>query len=159
MVSSFLAEIASLGAKLGPVLIQLPPSLAFDRPVVDAFFRYLRLRASMPVVCEPRHPSWFEADAEAVMTEHLVDRVAADPSVVPQAAIPGGCGQCIYFRWHGSPRMYYSDYSDEALQQLAGRLRAAAETADNVWCVFDNTALGAATANALLLNRLLDGPP
>ena len=48
--------------------------------------------------------------------------------------------------------MYYSAYDEAALRALAGRLRAASAPA---WCVFDNTSLGAATANALELTALL----
>jgi len=60
----------------------------------------------------------------------------------------------VYYRLHGSPKVYYSDYSSEDLDALAGKLLSAAKAAE-VWCVFDNTAEGAATANALdLLARV-----
>ena len=50
--------------------------------------------------------------------------------------------------------MYYSAYDAAALAALALALRAAAERGP-AWCIFDNTAAGAATANALdLLARL-----
>ena len=57
---------------------------------------------------------------------------------------------------HGSPRMYYSSYSDRVLEDLAGRLRQAQSHAHSVWCIFDNTTSGAAIENALALRRLLD---
>ncbi len=60
----FVAEIGALGTKLGPVLVQLPPSLAFSAPVATAFWQDLRDRFGGEVVCEPRHPSWFEDDAD-----------------------------------------------------------------------------------------------
>jgi uncharacterized protein YecE (DUF72 family) len=73
---------------------------------------------------------------------------------VPAAGEPGGWGGLVYFRLHGSPKVYYSDYPTDHLDALAGKLPAAAKVAE-VWCVFDNTAEGAATANALgLLHRL-----
>jgi uncharacterized protein YecE (DUF72 family) len=54
--------------------------------------------------------------------------------------------------------MYYSAYSAEYLDALAARLRADAAAGRNVWCIFDNTTLGAATRNALdLRSRLGDG--
>ena len=40
----FLAEVSGLEAHLGTLLIQLPPSLAFDAPIVEAFFNCLRAR-------------------------------------------------------------------------------------------------------------------
>ncbi|HEY0035747.1 MAG TPA: DUF72 domain-containing protein, partial [Longimicrobium sp.] len=57
-----------------------------------------------------------------------------------------------YYRLHGSPRIYYSEYTPDYLDALA-RSIAARDTP--AWCIFDNTAAGAATANALgLLERL-----
>jgi uncharacterized protein YecE (DUF72 family) len=86
--------------------------------------------------------------------EHHVARVAADPAKVPAAAEPGGWPGLVYHRLHGSPRMYYSPYEDAALDALAASLTSAAADA---WCVFDNTASGAAAADALRLRRRPDG--
>jgi uncharacterized protein YecE (DUF72 family) len=49
--------------------------------------------------------------------------------------------------------MYYSSYDEAALCALASRLRDA--SAEETWCVFDNTTSGAATANALILKELI----
>ena len=81
-------------------------------------------------------------------------RVAADPAVVPAAAEPGGWDGLVYYRLHGSPKVYYSAYPDEYLEALAKTLTRAAKSAE-VWCIFDNTAAFAATANALdVLDRV-----
>ena len=53
----FLDEVAGLGAKLGPVLIQLPPSLQFAPDVAASFFNAVRARFGGALVCEPRHAS------------------------------------------------------------------------------------------------------
>lgn len=155
LVAQFAAEIAGLGEKLSVVLVQLPPSLAFRQEVAEAFFRVLQRTLPGPVACEPRHRSWFEPAAEQLLIAAGVSRVAADPSVVPAAAEPGGAPQRSYVRWHGSPRMYYSAYDDAVLQTLAARLRELASRSDPLWCIFDNTAEGAATSNALRLSELL----
>jgi len=150
----FLDETAALGAKRGPLLVQLPPSLAFDAGTVEAFLAVLRGRHDGAVACEPRHPSWFAAEADRLLTDREVARVAADPAVVPRAADPGGWGGLVYRRLHGSPEMYRSAYPAATLDDLAGRIAGAAD-ADAVWCIFDNTAIGAATADALaMLGRL-----
>lgn len=155
----FLGEVAHLGGKLGPLLVQLPPSLAYAAGVARSFFAALRDRFEGGVVVEPRHPSWFTPGADRLVTQFRVARVAADPAVVPQAAEPGGWGGLVYYRMHGSPRVYYSDYPPEYLDALAGKLAAAAAAAE-VWCVFDNTAEGAAAANALgVVDRLATNPP
>jgi len=152
----FLAEASQLGDKLGPLLIQLPPSLAFEAQPAEAFFAGLRNRTAHPAACEPRHPSWFEPGADALLDAHRVARVAADPARHPLADVPGGWRGIEYWRLHGSPRMYFSAYGEPALRKLAGRLLES--PAEEVWCIFDNTALGAAAANALDLEAITEGP-
>lgn len=150
----FLSEVAALGTRLGPLLVQLPPSLRFEPAVAAGFFAALRLRFAGSVACEPRHASWFADEAGRLLEDAEVARVAADPAVVPAAALPGGWSGLVYYRLHGSPQRYSSAYSADALATLADTLAAAARAAP-VWCVFDNTASGAATADALdLLERL-----
>jgi uncharacterized protein YecE (DUF72 family) len=154
ILAAFVAEAAELVPKLGPVLVQLPPSLALDPPVADRFFGELRELYAGPVACEPRHVSWFEADGDALLERHRVARVAADPPRHPRAFEPAGWRGLAYWRLHGSPRMYWSSYDDAALDALATAMRAS--SADEVWCIFDNTTSGAAAANALELQRRLD---
>jgi uncharacterized protein YecE (DUF72 family) len=148
-IDRFAAEVSGLGGKLGPILIQLPPSLAFDECRFTPCFRRLRQAFEGALVCEPRHASWFRPEADAMLREFQIARVAADPSVVAEAANPGGERTCGYFRWHGSPRMYYSNYEPIALQNLVQRMQTLMPLAKQVWCVFDNTAEGAALLNAL----------
>jgi uncharacterized protein YecE (DUF72 family) len=143
----FLDETGGLGAKRGPLLVQLPPSLAFDVRAAPRFFGCVRDAYDGPLVCEPRHATWFTAAATGMFLRHRVARVAADPARVPEAAVPGGWGGLTYVRLHGSPQTYWSRYDDAFLDALVPRLRAAAATGE-VWCVFDNTASGAAIENA-----------
>jgi uncharacterized protein YecE (DUF72 family) len=142
----FLAESALLGDKRGVLLVQLPPSFAYDAALVRAFFGAFRDRYDGLLACEPRHPTWFSPEANTSLCAFEVARVAADPAVVPDAAEPGGWAGFVYYRLHGSPRVYYSSYDDAALGAIAERLRTATAPA---WCIFDNTAMDAATANAL----------
>jgi uncharacterized protein YecE (DUF72 family) len=148
----FLAETAELGEKRGILLLQLPPSFAYDAALAGVFFATVRARYDGLLACEPRHPTWFTEAAGEALTNVRVARVAADPAVVPEAAVPGGWDGLAYYRLHGAPRTYYSAYDDTTLHTVAERLRAAAGPA---WCIFDNTALDAATANALDLSELL----
>lgn len=155
LLEDFLGEVAALGSKLGPLLVQLPPSLAFDANAASAFLDALRKRFAGIVVCEPRHPTWFESDAEQVLVHFRVARVAADPAPVPRAARPGGWGGFVYYRLHGSPRIYYSAYSEGYLETLARELTMACALAPT-WCIFDNTAQGAATTDATSVVRRLE---
>jgi uncharacterized protein YecE (DUF72 family) len=150
----FLTETAALGPKRGPLLVQLPPSLAFNGEIVGTFFTQLRRRCDGGVACEPRHPSWFVTEVDRLLADQEVARVASDPAVVPPAAEPGGWGGLVYYRLHGSPQMYHSAYPAESLDARAKTLTEAAAAAPT-WCIFDNTALGAATADALAVRDRL----
>lgn len=149
LMKTFLADLAPLGTRLGCLLVQLPPSLAFDARVGRAFFTLLRKRFDGGIALEPRHASWFEARADRLLNDFEVARVAADPPRVAGGDEPGGWRGLAYFRLHGSPRMYYSSYEDDFLDTLAGKLRELRRRRIPTWCIFDNTTLGAATSNAL----------
>jgi uncharacterized protein YecE (DUF72 family) len=154
-LAAFLAEAGALGDRLACLLVQLPPSLEWNAMVAERFFTGLAARTAVPVVCEPRHPTWFTSEADDLLRAFRVARVAADPARVPQAAEPGGWPGLAYYRLHGSPRIYYSAYDTEYLDALAARVRGDQEAGRQVWCIFDNTAAGAAAQNALdLLARL-----
>ena len=156
LLEAFLGEIQPLAAKVRCLLFQLPPSLAFDPVVARRFFEAVRERYAGEVACEPRHASWLERDADALLLRQRIARVAADPARDPHASVPGGFAAIRYFRLHGSPRMYYSSYSTEWLAALAHTLDAELAQGRTVWCMFDNTVTGAAMANALEVRRLLE---
>ena len=155
VIAAFLNEISLLERKLGCLLVQLPPSLSYDATTAAKFFEKLKARTAVPIACEPRHATWFEPDADQLLRRFTVARVAADPARVPIASDPGGSREFSYFRLHGSPRMYYSPHSDQVLTHLAGRLQRETKEAHTIWCIFDNTTLGAATRNALDLSAAL----
>lgn len=155
LLERFLDETGRLGAKRGALLVQLPPRLVFERTIADGFFSALRARTNAAVACEPRHASWFDPEAEALLRAWQVARVAADPARVPGAETPGGWAGLLYIRLHGSPRVYVSDYDPGALGRVAALLAGAGDTP--AWCIFDNTGAGHALGNALQLANLLTG--
>lgn len=151
-LNRFAAEVMHLGNKLGCVLVQLPPSLRFEADAAAAFFSALRQRFDGMLACEARHPSWFDAAATELLRASHITRVRADPPAgQPGPHVP--TTDIAYFRLHGSPTIYYSDYPADYLAALAAELRTSAR-ADS-WCIFDNTAAGAALLNALNLKRQL----
>ena len=151
---AFLDQARSLGTCLGPLLVQLAPGLAFDRAVASRFFALLRRQHAGEVVLEPRHPSWFSPDVNAMLKDHAVSGVATDPAKVPTAGEPWGDTGLVYYRLHGSPVIYRSSYDDTYLARLAANLHAWRARGASAWCIFDNTARGAAAANALTLDGL-----
>jgi uncharacterized protein YecE (DUF72 family) len=110
-LEQFLQESAGLGVRRGPLLVQLPPSLAFEKRAARTFFDLLRSRFDGFVVCEPRHLG------------------------------------IVYSRLHGSPDKYWSRYDKEYIAKLAGALQQVPASVP-AWCIFDNTASGAALENA-----------
>jgi uncharacterized protein YecE (DUF72 family) len=150
----FLDETGALGGKRGPILVQLPPSFAFDARLVGRFLTLLRSLHDGPVACEPRHATWGSPAADALLVRHHVARVAADPAPFAQAASPGGWPGLVYYRLHGSPRMYWSRYDIARLAVWAEALRGVPPSVD-AWCIFDNTGSGSALPNAIELDDLL----
>jgi uncharacterized protein YecE (DUF72 family) len=158
LLDSFLAEAGALGDALGPLLVQLPPSRVFDRAVAVRFFETMRERHAGPVVLEARHPSWFTPEVDVMLAARRVSGVAADPARVSRATAPSGEPGLVYYRLHGSPVMYRSSYDAAYLERLADTLERHRERGAKVWCIFDNTANGAATANALTLDSARHAP-
>lgn len=153
-LAGFAAEVAGLGGTLGVILVQLPPSLALDAAVADKFFD--QLRSTIPaadIACEPRHVSWFTTAANALLADLQVARVAADPALLPIAGWPGGWAGLRYRRLHGSPTIYRSSYDAPVLEAIADDMAKRPAGARD-WCIFDNTASGAALANALSLQAM-----
>ncbi|MCZ2496256.1 DUF72 domain-containing protein [Xylophilus sp. Kf1] len=150
-LDAFMVQAGALGQRLGCLLVQLAPSLVFDAATVDVFLGQLRRRFAGSVALEPRHASWFGGDADAMLASHRVARVLADPVRQAGGQNPGGWPGLVYLRLHGSPRIYYSGYSQAILDALAHRLRQARADGAECWCVFDNTAAGHAIPDALSL--------
>jgi uncharacterized protein YecE (DUF72 family) len=154
----FFDAVRGLGNKLGPVLVQLPPKLAFDDGIAREFFTTLRELHPGAVVLEPRHPSWFTASVDHLLRSFEIARAAADPPKGSKlAARPGGWQSPLYWRLHGVPRTYYSEYDENSMQAFAQQLQSLENVSWNeeVWVIFDNTALGHATANAMWMKDAL----
>jgi uncharacterized protein YecE (DUF72 family) len=148
-LKKFLAEIAGLGCRLGCVLLQFPPSFAFDGPRVKSFMQVFRRHYSGAAVSEPRHATWFAPHAVALLAEFAIDRVGSDPALCAAAATPLAASGIAYWRLHGTPRKYYSEYPPEFVATLARTLAHTAASDRECWCIFDNTAHGFAVPNAV----------
>ena len=153
LLDTFFESVAGLGKKLAAVLVQLPPSLAFDAEVAESFFDAVRRHYPGPVVCEPRHASWEDAAVSKMFRRHHIGRVHTEVPAPKRES--DGPEVPVYVRLHGAPRRYYSAYNSDQLRQLAAFLQANAHRRRFV--VFDNTASSAAVRNAAELRAQL--PP
>ncbi len=149
-LEEFCETVGHLGKKWYALLIQLPPSLRYEPQRVEEFLQRLQKLYSGYIAIEPRHESWREA--EELLAKLQIARVAADPARYEEDALPGGYTDFAYWRLHGSPKIYYSEYDEKFLQDLAKKIQ---EGPDEQVVIFDNTASGAALKNALQLKELL----
>lgn len=151
----FIEQCTQLGDKLGCLLIQLPPSFRYEPEIAQRFFSLLRRYYAGHVVLEPRHASWRQA--QSLLVEQRIGQVAADPSPVSGGDVPAGWQGVRYWRLHGSPQIYHSPYGADRLVTIVEHLRRSVEEGVAPWCLFDNTASGAAVGDALALQGLLAG--
>src|SRR4029453_11026225 len=73
-LAAFLAQTEGLARKRGPILVQLPPSLSFDATVVTSFLDLARQVYDGPVVCEPRHATWFSPQVASLLDRYRISR-------------------------------------------------------------------------------------
>ncbi|WRS29750.1 DUF72 domain-containing protein [Actinomycetaceae bacterium MB13-C1-2] len=168
----FASGLLELGDKLGPVLWQLPPSLRFDAPTLNDFLKQLPATTAeaagiagvsapdrsvqLRYALEPRNQTFSDPEAVAILKEHDVAMVTSDnPDRFP--IFHEVTASFAYFRLHGTPKMYYSDYSDEQLAVWAGAMTRLLQEGRDVYCYFDNTAGGRAPYNAMSLAEVLRG--
>lgn len=149
--------VLGLGSALGPILWQLPPSLAFEPDLVGGFLTRLpderdgvRLRYAL----EPRHASWADPRAAELMRAHDIALVTSDlAGRYPMFA--DVTSRLVYIRLHGHERLYWSSYSDEQLRHWSSRCQELAESGHDVMVLFDNSAGGHAPLDAERLQQLL----
>jgi uncharacterized protein YecE (DUF72 family) len=136
----------TLGPKLGPILWQLPPSLPFDS---DRMATFLSQLPPVRHAIEVRHPSYRDPVFYDQLRTRNVALVVAD-SAGKYPTIDEQTADFTYVRLHGADELYVSDYSPEALDTWAAKVRTWSTDRD-VYVYFDNTMGGAAPHNAISL--------
>ena len=148
LANFFASGPLALGAKLGPVLWQLPPTLGFDAGRMNDFLGRLprssgaaaalaehhdeRLDdraltvtdADRPLrhAVEVRHPSFATAEFVELLRAQQVALVIAD-TAARFPFLDDVTADFVYARLHGDEELYVSGYGDEALDRWAGRVR------------------------------------
>jgi uncharacterized protein YecE (DUF72 family) len=141
-----------LGPKLGPVLLQLPPTLQCDVGRLEA-----TLAAFPPgvrVTVELRHPSWFTDDTRTVLEQHKAALCLADS---PRRETPlWRTAPWGYVRFHEGRASPPPCYGRRALTTWAERLAQLWTRDDDVYAFFNNDPCGCAVRDAAVFGRLLD---
>jgi uncharacterized protein YecE (DUF72 family) len=147
-LETFLAMLAGFGRKLGVVLIQLPPSLRFDRERAEDFFATLRRESpNVRYALEPRHRTWLHEDACALLRHYEIAFCQADSGGrYPTAEIV--TAPFVYLRFHGPGALYASAYDEQQLRTVAEKIRAWRDAGLDVYAYFNNDFHGYAVENA-----------
>ncbi len=141
--------------KLGPLLLQLPPSLRFQPPAVSRFLE--TLDASFLWAIEFRNRSWLRPEAFDLLKAHGVSYTIVDePLLPPDVHLTAPVG---YVRWHGhgADPWYDYRYTEAELQTWVPKVRQVAEQSSEVYGFFNNHYHGYAPENCLQVLEML-GP-
>lgn len=148
-VARFVDRAAGLGSKLGPVLLQLPPTLTGDADLLDATLA--RFPAEVRVVVEPRHPTWFTPSVRHVLERRGAALCWADRTGRPVAPL-WRTADFGYLRMHEGPASPWPRYGRQALRSWLDRL--ASTYSGDVFVYFNNDAGAAAVTDALAMSAM-----
>ena len=103
LMSEFIEALSLLHGKLGPILIQLPPSFTQENySALNEFFEILP--RSHQYAIEFRHPSWYNEKTTQLLTDYRICWVTLDYPNLPKQIIL--TNDFLYFRWIGINGMY-----------------------------------------------------
>jgi uncharacterized protein YecE (DUF72 family) len=166
LANFYASGMAELGDKLGPFLWQFPPTFAFDRERLAAFFELLprdtatlgtpRPNRKLRHAIEIRHASFETPEFVDLLREHDVAFVVADTAGKWPVA-EDVTSDFVYVRLHGDRKLYESGYTIAALERWAARIRAWSKARD-VFVYFDNDIKVKAPRDAMRLADMLGVP-
>ena len=139
-----------LKEKLGPVLFQLPPSTIYKE---ETLLKILNsLDNGFKNVIEFRHPSWWTNEVmEALKLNHITFAGVSHPKM-PDQIIHNS--NLLYYRLHGVPTMFKSEYSIEFIEKLLNDIKVT--QAEEIYILFNNTWGIAGVVNALQMKSFLN---
>ncbi|MDO0928416.1 DUF72 domain-containing protein [Streptomyces sp. TG1A-8] len=153
-VHRLMAHAAGLGGRLGPVLLQLPPTLRADPALLDACL------ACFPpgtrVAVEPRHASWWTAGVRGVLTARGAALCWADVRARPATPL-WRTADWGYVRFHQGRAQPWPRYGRRSLETWADRVAGAWPGGRDVYAYFNNDPGGAAVADAAAFGRAAAG--
>ncbi|MFC0033228.1 DUF72 domain-containing protein [Micromonospora chaiyaphumensis] len=145
-VARFLDRATGLGDRLGPVLVQLPPTMRADPAALEATLRLFP--AEVRVAVEPRHPSWWTDDTRRVLERHRAALVWADRLSRPIAPL-WRTTDFGYLRLHEGRARPWPRYGRAALATWVRRLATAFPAGEPAYVYFNNDPGGAAIVDAV----------
>jgi uncharacterized protein YecE (DUF72 family) len=156
---TFVEPALALAEKLGPFLLQLPPSFAATPERVGRLERFLEMAGRTPsirIAVEFRHESCFDERVLDVLRRSGAALVIGHSSRYPVPE-PVSTAKFAYFRFHGPREMFSSSYSDAELRHWARIIKRFLAERRDVYAYFNNDNGGHAVANARTLAKMLEG--
>lgn len=134
--------------RMGPVLIQLPPSLKFNYDKAEYLYHLLKTQhRKYEFVMEVRHNTWLEDDSLTLMTKYDIGLVISQSGErFPYSEMI--TAKNIYIRFHGPEALYASSYSDAMLKEFARKFKKWEKEGHEIWIFFNNDIHGYATGDA-----------
>ena len=149
-VERFVARVLPLGAKLGPVLWQLPPFLQRDLGLLAGFLGTLPRELRHAI--EFRNESWLEPETFSLLSDSDVAIVHVSGDMLRTDLTP--TASFVYARFHGTTR-YHGSYSPTQLEPWAAFLRIQLKAGRDCYAYYNNDAEGHAPADAQRLLGML----
>jgi uncharacterized protein YecE (DUF72 family) len=138
-----------LQEKLGAVLFQLPPKLAYTPERLERIIGSLDL--AYRNVLEPRHASWWQPAIYQKLAEHNISFCGMSHPDLPPEVVANT--EVLYYRLHGVPELYKSPYPVDELRRLVQQIKAASHV-KQVYIYFNNDIDASAILNARELQEL-----
>jgi uncharacterized protein YecE (DUF72 family) len=155
ILEKFFSAYSIMGKRLGPVLIQLPPSLRFDAVITRQFFEVLKKTyGTYDFALEARHATWMDAKAARLLKKYNIAWVISQ-SGVGFPYLEQITAHHVYVRFHGPGKLYASAYTEEMLRDYAIKFAQWADKGHDLWIYFNNCYYGAAIENANTLKSML----
>ena len=154
-LQKFFDVFEGMKTRLGPVLIQLPPGLSYDKPLISGFFNLLRDNYShYRIAVEIRNKSWINESFFDLLSQYGVAFVIAD-SGNRYPYYEAVTADFVYLRFHGREQLYASDYSESDLKLFAEKIINWLYEGKEVWVFFNNDYHGFAIKNAERLREII----
>lgn len=152
-LAKFMSRFMQMGARLGPVLVQIAASFRYDRQLAEHFYQTLRSTYPAQVFAlEARHASWFSEESLELLREYEITFVIASAGKrFPK--LETTTTNTVYIRLHGDEKLYTSPYSDEQLERYAFMIKDWWQDDKEIWVFFNNTILGHAVHDARKLRQ------
>lgn len=155
-LNKFFDVFTGLSSKLGPVLIQLPPGLSYEKSLIEDFFMLLKEKyGHFRFAVEVRNKSWLTDEFFNLLTGNGIGFVIADSGgrYPYYESVTSGF---VYLRFHGREQLYATDYSESDLLYFAERIINWLNDGKEVWAFFNNDFHGFAVKNSIRLMEIIN---